>query len=201
MPAQTGAFILRAGSIILATTIAMWALAYFPRDADITERHANERATTAPSALDDVQKRQAGELIANSYLGQAGRTIEPVVRPLGWDWRIGMAVFASFPAREIIVSALGTIYSLGDGVDEESASLRTTLAAATWPDGRPIYTLPVALSIMVFFALCAQCLSTLVVMQKETGSWRWPLLSFSYMTILAYFGAFVAYQLGTALGF
>jgi ferrous iron transport protein B len=195
------AFILRAGSIILATTIAMWALAYFPRDADITERHANERATTAPSALDDVQKRQAGELIANSYLGQAGRTIEPVVRPLGWDWRIGMAVIASFPAREIIVSALGTIYSLGDGVDEESASLRTTLAAATWPDGRPIYTLPVALSIMVFFALCAQCLSTLVVMQKETGSWRWPLLSFSYMTILAYFGAFVAYQLGTALGF
>ena len=195
------AFVVRAGSIILATTIVMWALAYFPRDADVAERHATERLAAAPAALEDLQKQQAAELVADSYLGQTGRLIEPVVRPLGWDWRIGMAVIASFPAREIIVSALGTIYSLGGGEDEESASLRTTLAAATWPDGRPIYTLPVALSIMVFFALCAQCLSTLVVMQKETGSWRWPLLSFSYMTLLAYFGALITFQLGTALGF
>ena len=195
------AFVVRAGSIILATTIAMWALAYFPRDADVAERHAIERHAAAPSTLDALQKQHAAEWVAHSYLGQTGRIIEPLVRPLGWDWRIGMAVIASFPAREIIVSALGTIYSLGDGEDEESTSLRTTLAAATWPDGRPIYTLPVALSIMVFFALCAQCLSTLVVMQKETGSWGWPLLSFTYMTILAYFGALITYQLGTALGF
>ena len=195
------AFVVRAGSIILATTTAMWALAYFPRDADVAERHAIEHQAAAPSTLDALQKQHAAEWVAHSYLGQAGRIIEPVVRPLGWDWRIGMAVIASFPAREIIVSALGTIYSLGDGEDEESTSLRSILATATWPDGRPIYTLPVALSIMVFFALCAQCLSTLVVMQKETGSWGWPLLSFAYMTILAYCGALITYQLGTALGF
>ena len=194
------AFVVRAGSIILATTIVMWALAYFPRDTEIIQRQVIERQAAVPSTLDALQKRQAAELVADSYLGRTGRLIEPVVRPLGWDWRIGMAVIASFPAREIIVSALGTIYSLGDGEDEESASLRTTLAAAAWPDGRPIYTLPVALSIMVFFALCAQCLSTLVVMQKETGSWRWPLLSFSYMTMLAYIGALLTYQFGTALG-
>ena len=194
------AFVVRAGSLILATTIAMWALAYFPRSEAVVERHQVERQAVAPEALDALEKRQAAELVENSYLGQAGHWVAPVVRPLGWDWRIGMAVIASFPAREVIISALGTIYSLGAGEDEGSESLRETLAAATWPDGRPIYTLAVALSIMVFFALCAQCLSTLVVIKKETGSYRWALFSFGYMTALAYIGALATYQAGTALG-
>ena len=195
------AFVVRAGSLILATTIAMWALAYFPRSAEVVERHQAERQAAAPEALDALEKHQAAELVENSYLGQAGHWVAPVVRPLGWDWRIGMAVIASFPAREVIISALGTIYSLGAGEDEGSESLRATLAAATWPDGRPIYTLAVALSIMVFFALCAQCLSTLVIIKKETGSYRWSLFSFGYMTALAYVGALATYQVGTALGF
>ncbi len=195
------AFVVRAGSLILATTIAMWALAYFPRSEAVAERHQVERQAVAPEARDALEKRQAAELVANSYLGQAGHWVAPAVRPLGWDWRIGMAVIASFPAREVIISALGTIYSLGASEDEGSETLRTTLAAARWPDGRPIYTLPVALSIMVFFALCAQCLSTLVVIQRETGSYRWSLLSFGYMTALAYLGALATYQVGTALGF
>ncbi|MXX40553.1 MAG: ferrous iron transport protein B [Gemmatimonadetes bacterium] len=195
------AFVVRAGSLILATTIAMWALAYFPRSGDVVERHQVERQAVAPAALDALEKRQAAELVENSYLGQAGHWVAPAVRPLGWDWRIGMAVIASFPAREVIISALGTIYSLGAGEDEGSETLRTTLAAATWPDGRPIYTLPVALSIMVFFALCAQCLSTLVVIKKETGSYGWSLFSFGYMTAFAYLGALATYQVGTALGF
>ena len=195
------AFVVRAGSLILATTIAMWALAYFPRSEAVVERHQVERQAAVPEALDALEKRQAAELVENSYLGQAGHWVAPAVRPLGWDWRIGMAVIASFPAREVIISALGTIYSLGAGEDEGSESLRTTLAAATWPDGRPIYTLAVALSIMVFFALCAQCLSTLVVIKKETGSYRWSLFSFGYMTTLAYVGALATYQVGTALGF
>ena len=194
------AFVVRAGSLILATTIAMWALAYFPRSETVVERHQIERQAVAPAALDALEKHQAAELVENSYLGQAGHWVAPAVRPLGWDWRIGMAVIASFPAREVIISALGTIYSLGAGEDEGSESLRATLAAATWPDGRPIYTLPVALSIMVFFALCAQCLSTLVVIKKETGSYRWSLFSFGYMTTLAYVGALATYQVGTALG-
>ena len=195
------AFVVRAGSLILATTIAMWALAYFPRSEAVVERHQIERQAVAPEALDALAKRQAAELVENSYLGQAGHWVAPVVRPLGWDWRIGMAVIASFPAREVIISALGTIYSLGAEEDEGSEGLRATLAAATWPDGRPIYTLAVALSIMVFFALCAQCLSTLVVIKKETGSYGWSLFSFGYMTALAYIGALATYQVGTALGF
>ncbi len=194
------AFVVRAGSLILATTIAMWALAYFPRSEAVVERHQVELQAVAPEALDDLEKRQAAELVENSYLGQVGHWVAPTVRPLGWDWRIGMAVIASFPAREVIISALGTIYSLGADEDEGSESLRATLAAATWPDGRPIYTLAVALSIMVFFALCAQCLSTLVVIKKETSSYGWSLFSFGYMTALAYLGALATYQVGTTLG-
>jgi len=118
------------------------------------------------------------------------------VTPLGWDWRIGVAVIASFPAREVVIATLGTIYSLGGDVDEESQGLRSTLQAAEWPDGRPVYNLPVALSLMVFFALCAQCASTLMIIRRETNSWRWATFSFVYMTALAYAGAWIVYQAG-----
>jgi ferrous iron transport protein B len=123
------------------------------------------------------------------------------VRPLGWDWRIGCAAIASFPAREVIVATLGVIYNLGEGQDEESDELKETLQNATWPGtDRKVITLPVALSIMVFFALCAQCASTLAVIRRETGTWGWPLFTFVYMTALAYGGAFITYQVGTWLG-
>ncbi|MFM8221603.1 MAG: ferrous iron transport protein B [Planctomycetaceae bacterium] len=141
--------------------------------------------------------RQAGalnalraDLLEQSYLGRAGKAIEPVVRPLGWDWRIGVGVLASFPAREVVVGTLGTIYSLGS--DEQG--LPAALRASTWPDGRPVFTLGVALSVMVFFALCAQCVSTLMVIHREAGDWRWALFAFVYMTALAYVGALVVYR-------
>ncbi|MFM8286897.1 MAG: nucleoside recognition domain-containing protein [Planctomycetaceae bacterium] len=129
-------------------------------------------------------------MLEQSYLGQAGKAIEPVVRPLGWDWRIGVGVLASFPAREVVVGTLGTIYSLGS--DEQG--LPAALRASTWPDGRPVFTLGVALSVMVFFALCAQCVSTLMVIHREAGDWRWALFAFVYMTALAYVGALVVYR-------
>lgn len=194
------AFVVRAGSIILATTIAMWALAYFPRDEQIIERFENERQTLAIAEREALDAQQAAALLEASYLGQAGRLIEPLVRPLGWDWRIGMAVVASFPAREVVISALGTIYSLGGEQDEGSDALHAAVRGATWPDGRRVFNLPVALSIMVFFALCAQCLSTLATIQRETGAWGWAAFSFCYMTGLAYIGALLTYQVGTALG-
>jgi ferrous iron transport protein B len=125
------------------------------------------------------------------------------VKPLGWDWRIGVGVIASFPAREVVVATLGTIYSLGsEAVESEDGegSLSAALSAAKWPDGRPVYTLPVALSIMVFFALCAQCGATLMVIKRETNSWRWPIFTFTYMTTLAYIGAWIVYQATSRLG-
>jgi ferrous iron transport protein B len=132
-------------------------------------------------------------------LGRAGQGIEPLFRPLGWDWKIGVGVLASFPAREVIIATLGTIYSLGGDVDEEDEGLRGALIAATWPDGTAVFNVPVALSIMVFFALCAQCVSTLMVIRRETNSWSWPLLCFVYMTALAWVGAWVTYQVGMML--
>jgi ferrous iron transport protein B len=130
------------------------------------------------------------ELLEQSYLGRAGKAIEPVVRPLGWDWRIGVGVLASFPAREVVVGTLGTIYSLGS--DEQG--LPAALQASRWPDGRRVFTLGVALSVMVFFALCAQCVSTLTVIHREAGDWRWALFAFVYMTALAYVGALLVYR-------
>jgi ferrous iron transport protein B len=121
---------------------------------------------------------------------------------LGWDWRIGTAALASFPAREVIVGTLGILYDAGPDQDEESETLRQKLIAATWDAGstragQPVFTLPVALSLMVFFALCCQCASTLVVIRRETNSWRWPLFAFTYMTCLAYVAALLTYQIGS----
>ena len=201
-------FIARAGTIILAAAVVMWALAYFPRPAPTLEKYrsasesvrlsqAGEMRARALAAL-DTQMR--AELLEQSLLGRAGRFVEPAVRPLGWDWRIGMAAMASFPAREIVVASLGTIFSVGNQVDETSAALRTAMRTAVRADGSPLFTIPVALSIMVFFALCAQCAATLAVMQRETRSWKWPIFAFTYLTGLAYIGAFVTYQSATALG-
>lgn len=195
-------FLERAGTLILAATIVMWALAYFPRSETIAAHYEAERTRLADApqeVLSNLHASEAGAMLEQSFLGRMGHAIEPVVKPLGWDWRIGMAALASFPAREVIVAVLGTIYSLGE-VDEESASLRDALRSATWADGRKVFNIPVALSIMVFFALCAQCVSTLAVIQRETGRWRWPVLTFAYMTLLAYIGAFVTYQFGMAWG-
>ena len=118
---------------------------------------------------------------------------------LGWDWKIGMAAIAAFPAREVVIGTLGTIYNLGRGVDEETPALRDALFAATWPDGTPVFNLAVALSLMVFFALCCQCGATLAVIKRETNSWRWPLFTFTYMTVLAYVGALATYQIVSRL--
>lgn len=208
-------FIKRAGTLIFAVSVVVWFLAYFPRnDADLpteiverrnvvqqqlaTAEPESELATTLEGELGDLNNQIEGAHLRNSYLGRAGRWIEPVVKPLGWDWRIGCAAIASFPAREVVVATMGVIYNLGGDQDEKSESLRETLAGATW-DGteRKVFNVPVAMSVMIFFALCAQCSSTLAVMKRETNSWRWPIFTFVYMTALAYVAALVTYQVGS----
>lgn len=202
-------FVVRAGTLIFATSVLVWAAGSFPGN------HAPQYALTerieALQAEDEVMNAAVieelsselnllnSQLLERSTLGRMGFAIEPAVKPLGWDWRIGIGVIASFPAREVVIATLGTIYSLGGDVDEENDGLRDTLKAATWPDGTPVFSIPVAMSIMVFFALCAQCVSTLMVIRRETNSWRWPAFSFVYMTVLAYIGAFLTYQIGMRL--
>ncbi len=151
-------------------------------------------------ALKQRRNELGSRLIADSFLGRMGRAIEPAVRPLGWDWRIGVGAIASFPAREVIIATMGTIYSLGNDVDETSGELKDALRSAAYPDGRKVYNVPVALSIIVFFALCAQCAATLMTIRRETGRWIWPIFTFVYMTALAYVGALLTYHVGMLCG-
>lgn len=217
---RSKAFVVRAGTLIFATTILVWAAGYFP--ADHTEHHElqaqienteqrieqfdiqNERqeSESAAAELQTLQEKHnqlSSQLIEASFLGKMGHAIEPAVRPLGWDWKIGVGVIASFPAREVIIATMGTIYSLGGDVGEEDDSLVKQLSDAKHSDGTPVFNLAVACSIMVFFALCAQCAATLMVISRETNSWRWPVFTFGYMTALAYVGALVTYQVGMLL--
>jgi ferrous iron transport protein B len=192
------AFVVRAGTIIFAVTIVVWGLAYYPRPASIhadfeTRRIAIADDTEAAAHLD---REEAGTYLRQSVLGRMGRAVEPAVKPLGWDWRIGMAAIASFPAREVIIGTLGTIFNLGQDIDADSVEMHGTLTSATWADdGRPLFNLAVALSVMVFFALCCQCGATLAIIRRETGTWRWPIFTFTYMTVLAYLGALATYQI------
>lgn len=175
-------FLRRAGTVIFAVAVVIWALAYFPRSDEIP---ANVDENTAAA----LQMEQ-------SWLGRAGKFVEPVFEPLGWDWRVSSAVIASFPAREVVVAILGTVYAVGDDADESTLSAR--LKSAKRPDGSPMFTLPMVIGLLIFYALCLQCVATLAIIRRETNSWRWPVFAWTYMTTLGYVGALLAFQLGSA---
>ena len=202
-------FLRRAGTIIVAITVVVWGLSYFPRSDEIVEEYDVKRAEVQDTLSDEVEIEEAiaaldaqeeGDQLRQSFFGRIGHAVEPVFKPLGWDWRISVAAIASFPAREVVVAVMGTLFNLGSEADAESAEFGDALHAATWPDGSPVFNLPVALSLMVFFALCCQCGATLAVIKRETGTWRWPLFTFGYMTVLAYIAGVIVYQGTMALG-
>ncbi|RKY19900.1 MAG: ferrous iron transport protein B [Planctomycetota bacterium] len=207
-------FVTEAGTVILVCTIVLWALLTFPQDAELSrdfdaEQTAVQARAEADPSLDQdwlaEQRHQLGlardsELLRASWGGQLGQAIEPVIAPLGFDWKIGIGLIGAFAAREVFVSTMGVVYGMGDEADEQSLPLREHIQAEVWPDGRRVYTPLVGLSLMVFFALAAQCMSTLAVVKRETQSWRWPLFLFSYMTALAWIASFAVYQGGVALG-
>ncbi|MCH7636568.1 MAG: ferrous iron transport protein B [Proteobacteria bacterium] len=172
-------FLRRAGTVIFAVAVVVWALAYYPRATDIDPMHTANEAAAAQ--------------LEQSWLGRAGHVIEPVFKPLGWDWRVSSAVIAGFPAREVVIAVLGTVYAVGDAADEATLSQR--LQSATWPDGSPVYTLPMVIGLLIFYACCLQCAATLAVIRRETNSWRWPIFAWVYMTTIGYVGALLAYQL------
>ncbi|MEW5795852.1 MAG: ferrous iron transport protein B [Candidatus Zixiibacteriota bacterium] len=211
-------FLERAGTVILAITIVIWALSYYPRSEALTPAFEARAETVrqvyatqgqAGSAAEQAElaalkDEQAGAYIRNSYFGRAGRLVAPAFEPLGWDWKITMATLASFPAREVIIATLGTIYNLGTEQDETSSPLTEKMRQARWEsgprEGMPVFGPAVALSVMVFFALCAQCGATLVTIRHETGRWRYPVIAFVYMTGLAYLAAMATYQLFSRAG-
>ncbi len=192
-------FLYRAGTVIFAVVVVVWGLTYFPRadlDRFIVAEQQRAGTTLEGEALDaalvDIENRAAAMQLEQSALGRAGKFVEPVFEPLGWDWRVSAAVIAGFPAREVVVAVLGTVYAVGDEADE--ATLSGRLKASTWPDGRPVFTLPMVVGLLIFYAMCLQCAATLAVIRRETNTWRWPVFAWGYMTALGYVGALLANQ-------
>ncbi|MCK5941590.1 MAG: ferrous iron transport protein B [Planctomycetes bacterium] len=204
-------FLKTAGTVIFFATIVVWALAYFPRSDEIAQRFERERAAVEAvggadvgQRLSDIDAREAAANLEHSYLASMGRAVQPVFAPAGFDWRMTVGVLAAFPARELVIPTLGTLYSLGEveaDPDDPDLRLQDALRTAKGPDGEPSMNGLIAIAVMVFFALCSQCAATLAAIRRETHSWRWPVFVFSYMTALAWLAAVAIYQFGRLLGF
>ena len=197
---RTSYFLREAGTIILVCTIILWALLSFPRT-PISAQHEAALANATPEQAEILQQEIDGQKLRDSYGGRLGRAIEPAIAPLGFDWKMGVGIIGAFAAREVFISTMGVVYSIGPDVDETSDTLRTRIQSEVNPDGTPVYTPLIGLSLMIFFALACQCMSTLAVVRRETGGYRWPLFLFAYMTALAWIMSFLVYQIGRLLGF
>ncbi|NBN95771.1 MAG: ferrous iron transporter B, partial [Verrucomicrobia bacterium] len=173
-------FVSKAGTVIFAITIIVWALSYFPRDASVAERI---KAANPAAAEEVVKAKVQAAYVEQSYMGRFGKVVQPAFDPLGFDWKITVGVLASFPAREVIVSTLGVTYSVGEGAKADSRHLRQAMQDAKWPEGpragSPIFSLAAVLALMVFFALCSQCGPTIATLAQETGGWKWAAASFA----------------------
>jgi len=194
-------FVTEAGTTIFAACIVIWALSYFPQFDQQAMTPAQAAAFEAIPETDAEGRTNflSAQQQDHSLLGRMGHAIEPVIEPLGFDWRLGTGILSSFAAREVFVGTMGITFSLGEA-DETSDALRDQLATATWPDGRPLLTPLVGISLMVFYVFACQCISTLAVVRKETGTWRWPIFLFVYMTVTAYLASLAIYQIGRAAG-
>jgi ferrous iron transport protein B len=183
-------FLRRAGTVILGINILLWFLASYPRHADVGNIAKTDSA-------------QAGQRLRGSFAGMAGHFIEPVIAPLGFDWKMGIGIVSSFAAREVFVSTMSIVYNVAEGTDEDTHTrdLAQVMRQQKRPDGRPVYTTLTAITLMVFYVLALQCVSTVAVVRRETNSWKWPLFQWVYMGALAWIFAFVTYQGGRLLGF
>ena len=191
---KTKSFVTEAGKIILAFSVLLWLMASFgPGEpfvkADTIVREANSNTSLTAEAL---EVEIASYRLEHSYIGILGKAIEPLIRPLGYDWKIGIALISSFAAREVFVGSLATIYSVGS---EEETPIKNRMAQEKRVNGQPVFDLATGISLMLFYAFAMQCMSTLAIVKKETNSWRWPLLQLGLMTIIAYVSAFAAYQI------
>jgi ferrous iron transport protein B len=206
-------FLVRAGTIILGISILIWAASTFPRSAEQTKEQRtleqrieelSESKNDAAQAEAAAQKQKLNEIKAqnleNSFAGRAGRLIEPAIAPLGYDWKIGIGLIGSFAAREVFNSTMGVVYAV-EGAEEDVNLLRDKLAAERRPDGRMVYTPLVCISLLVFYVFAMQCVSTIAIVKRETGSWKWALFQLGYMTGTAYVLSLLIFQIGSALGY
>lgn len=198
MVEKTRSFVFEAGKIILAISIVLWVLSsYGPGDRlQRAEEYVASETGKAPLSEREMEDRVAAYKLENSYAGVIGRAIEPIIRPLGYDWKIGIALITSFAAREVFVGTMATIYSIGSSADEGSATIQSRMKAEINPEtGGPRFTPAVGFSLLIFYTFAMQCMSTLAVVYRETGGWKWPLLQLCYMTGLAYISSLLVFQL------
>ncbi len=197
-------FLTNAGTTIFAVCVIIWALSYFPHrkasqmSPEVQSQLAALDQKGTPESAEARDHLIASEQLRHSCIGWIGHAVEPAIKPLGFDWRLGIGILSSFLAREVFVGTMGITFAVGDA-DENSVALRDKLATAQWPDGRKVLTPLTGIGLMVFYVLACQCVSTLAVVRKETGSWRWPAFMFAYMSVLAYAGALVVHQVGQRL--
>ena len=204
-------FLRRAGTIILGINIVLWFLATYPKSWEVKQRFIEDRRMSAnlqlsPQELAErtarLDKAEAGEQLSHSFAGYLGRAIEPIIAPVGFDWKIGIGIIGSFAAREVFVSTMSTVYNVGaTDSDAGTASLASMLQKQTRADGSSLYTPLLGITLMVFYVFALQCVSTVVIVRRETNSWRWPVFQWLYMTALAWVLAFVTWHGGHLLGF
>jgi ferrous iron transport protein B len=190
-------FVVDAGKVIMIISLVLWALSSFgPEEKRKTINEAYQTLIKNDPANQKVYLADKNAaLLEHSYAGIMGRSIEPFIKPLGYDWKIGIALVTSFAAREVFVGTMATLYSVGEGADENSTTLRKKMQSAVRTDGTKVYTLATGVSLMIFYVLAMQCMSTLAVVKRETGSWKWPIIQFLYMTGLAYVLSMISYWL------
>ncbi len=190
-------FVLDAGRVIIVISLILWALSSYgpPKKMNAIAGHYDTLVQQHPAQAAELTVQKQSELLQQSFAGILGRAIEPVIKPLGYDWKIGIALITSFAAREVFVGTMATIYSVEGGKDADKSTLTQKMQNARKPDGSLVYTLASGVSLMIFYLLAMQCMSTLAVVKRETRSWKWPLIQLFYMTGLAYIMSFIAYQL------
>ena len=190
-------FVFDAGKVIMIISLVLWALSsYGPTEKrEEIKKQYEVLIQNNPTKTAEYEAEKSSVLLEYSYAGIMGRSIEPVIQPLGYDWKIGIALITSFAAREVFVGTMATLYSVGEDADENSETLRNKMQSAKRVDGSPVYTKATGFSLLVFYLLAMQCMSTLAIVKKETGSWKWPVIQLVYMTVIAYFLSFVAYQI------
>ena len=190
-------FVFDAGKVIMMISLLLWALStYGPKEkmANVTAKY-EQLIKDDPQQANELNRQRKTELLQSSFAGTLGKAIEPAIRPLGYDWKIGIALITSFAAREVFVGTMATLYSVGEDASTNNSTLREKMAAAVRPDGSKVYNLATGLSLLIFYVLAMQCMSTLAVVKRETRSWKWPMIQLAYMTALAYLMSWVVYQI------
>jgi len=189
---KTKAFITGAGKIILAISVILWVLGSFGPTDKFAKAEEIITAQYQGQDIDDLETKISSFKLENSYMGYMGKAIEPIVKPLGYDWKIGIAIISSFAAREVFVSTLATIYSVGS---EEEETIKNRMASEINPvNGKPLFNFATGISLLLFYAFAMQCASTIAIVKKETNGWMWPSIQFVFMSGLAYVTALIAYQ-------